>query len=124
VTDGQLTDFILDDLRNFWRPSLEHPEWYVRDIWVDLGLFTLARAKATLNDGKLITKAEALHALTEMGAPPEVLNDIRQHRYGHPGTTSDQWATRRADLTLTYLKPAIEHILTSRRPNQGTTMTN
>lgn len=123
VTDGQLTDFVLDDLQNFWRPSLEHPEWYARDVWVDLGLLTLARAKVTLQDGKLITKAQALHALTQMGAPPKVLDDIRQRRYGHPGTISVQWATRRAELTLAYLKPAIEQILTSRRPNHGTTMT-
>jgi hypothetical protein len=45
-----------------------------------------------------------------MGAPPEVLDDISQRRYRHPSAISEQWATRRADLTLTYLKPAIEQI--------------
>ena len=114
VTDRQLADFIVDDLGNFWRPSLDHPEWYTRDIWVDLGLLTLARATVTLQDGKLITKAEALHVLTDMKAPPEVVEDIRQRRYDNPGPATEQWTARRADLTLTFLKPAIEQILASR----------
>ena len=122
VTDAQLAAFILDDLKNFWRPSLEHPQWYTRDIWVDLSLLTLARARVTLHDGKLITKAQALHVLTEMGAPPEVVNDIKQRRYGDPDRTAAPWSARRADLTLTFLRPAIEQILTSHSPRGGTTM--
>ena len=116
VTDGQLAGFIVDDLKNFWRPSLDHPERYTRDIWVDLGLLTLARATVTMHDGKLITKAEALHVLTDMGAPPEVVDDIRQRRYGNPPPATQQWTARRADLTLTFLKPAIEQILTPHLP--------
>lgn len=111
VTDGQLADFIVDDLKSFWRPSLDHPERWTRDIWVDLGLLTLARATVTLRDGRLITKAAALDVLTGMGAPPEVVDDIRQRRYGDPATATEQWTARRAELTLTFLKPAIEHLI-------------
>jgi hypothetical protein len=118
VTDQQLADFIVDDLENFWRPSLDHPERYTRDIWVDLGLLTLARATVTLQDGKLITKAEALDVLTDMGAPPEVVDDIRQRRYGDPGPATEQWTARRAELTLTFLKPTIEQILTPASPDK------
>ncbi|MEU3862682.1 nucleotidyltransferase domain-containing protein [Streptomyces sp. NPDC028722] len=117
VTDGQLADFIINDLESFWRPSLEHPERWTRDIWVDLGLLTLARATLTLQDGKLITKAEALDVLTEMGAPPEVVDDIRQRRYGDPSPATEQWTARRAELTLTFLKPAIEQITTPASPD-------
>ncbi|MEU6289052.1 nucleotidyltransferase domain-containing protein [Streptomyces sp. NPDC046988] len=118
VTDAQVADFIISDLAGFWRPSLDHPERWTRDIWVDLGLLTLARAMVTLRDGKLITKAEALDVLTEMGAPRELVDDIRQRRYGNHSRATDQWTARRADLTLTFLKPAIEQITTLPSPQR------
>ncbi|GAA1571523.1 nucleotidyltransferase domain-containing protein [Kribbella hippodromi] len=108
VTDEQLADFVVADLKSFWLPALDHPERWLRDIWVDLGLLTFARATATLHDGKLITKAEALDVLTELGAPIDVVDDIRQRRYGVPDPATEQWLTRRAELTVTFLRPAIE----------------
>jgi len=123
VTDEQLAEFVVQDMESFWLPSLDHPERWDRDIWVDLGLLTLARATVTLRDGKLISKAEALSVLTELGAPAEVVNDIRQRRYGDPGPASQQWIERRAELTLTFLRPAIERVVAqwrvSRRPPAG-----
>jgi hypothetical protein len=111
VTGGQLADFVVQDLQSFWLPSLDHRELWDRDIWVDLGLLTLARATATLRDGRLITKAQALVILTELGAPVEVVDDIRQRRYGDPGQASQQWIARRAELTITFLRPVIERAL-------------
>ena len=81
VTGEQLAEFVARDLESFWLPSLDHPQRWDRDIWVDLGLLTLARATVTLRDGRLITKARALCVLTELGAPAEVVDDIRQRRY-------------------------------------------
>ncbi|MFE1290594.1 nucleotidyltransferase [Streptomyces sp. NPDC058751] len=114
VTDGQLADFVVKDLESFWLPALDHPEWWMRDIWIDLGLLTLARATATLRDGKLITKADALGVLTELGAPIDVVDDIRQRRYGVPSSATEQWITRRAELTLDFLRSAIEQVVLKR----------
>ncbi len=114
VTDRQLADFIVEDLRNFWRPALDHPERWIRDIWVDLGLLTLARATVTLRDGRLITKGEALDVLAELGAPTDVVDDIRQRRHGVPGPADEQWFNRRAELTLAFLGPAIDQVITAR----------
>ncbi|MER6526380.1 nucleotidyltransferase domain-containing protein [Streptomyces sp. NPDC001508] len=111
VTDGQLADFIVKDLKSFWLPALDHPAWWMRDIWIDLGLLTLARATATLRDGKLITKADALGVLTELGAPTDVVDDIRQRRYGVPNSATEQWITHRAELTLAFLRSAIEQVI-------------
>ena len=119
VTGGQLAGFVVQDLESFWLPSLDHPERWDRDIWVDLGLLTLARATVTLRDGTLITKAEALRVLTGLGAPAEVVDDIRQRRYGDPGPASQQWIARRAKLTLTFLRPAIEQLVAQRPPGTG-----
>jgi hypothetical protein len=113
VTDRQLADFIIEDLKSFWRPALDHPERWLRDIWVDLGLLTLARASVTLQSGQLITKSEALDVLTELSAPTDVVRDVRQRRYGPPAPASAEWIDRRADLTRAFLGSAIEHVLTS-----------
>jgi hypothetical protein len=123
VTDGQLADFVIEDLQSFWRPALDHPERWMRDIWVDLGLLTLARAIATLRDGRLITKAEALDVLVALGAPLDVVDDIRKRRYSDAGPASEQWIIRRAQLTRAFLAPAIDevldHELADRPPSAG-----
>jgi hypothetical protein len=117
VTGQQVADFVVRDMEGFWLPSLDHPERWDRDIWVDLGLLTLARATVTLRDDRLITKAEALGVLTELGAPVEVVDDIRRRRYGDPGPPSPQWITRRAELTRTFLRPAIEQLVAQWPPS-------
>jgi hypothetical protein len=119
VTGGQLAEFVVQDLGSFWLPSLDHRERWDRDIWVDLGLLTLARAMVTLRDGTLITKARALCVLTELGAPAEVVDDIRQRRYGNPRPASQRWIARRAELTLTFLRPAIEQVISRWPPGAG-----
>lgn len=77
---------------------------------MDLGLLTLARATVTLQDGRLITKAEALGVLAGLGAPAEVVDDIRQRQYD-PGPAAPRWVIRRADLTRAFLEPAIRQLL-------------
>ncbi|GAA2680961.1 nucleotidyltransferase domain-containing protein [Streptomyces lunalinharesii] len=126
VTDAQLTAFVLADLRGFWRPALEHPAYWLRDVWVDLGLLTFARATVTLRDGTLITKGEALAVLAALGAPAPLLADLRHRRYGPPaavpGPTAAaapgasaahraHWPARRAALTRAFLGPAIDRTL-------------
>lgn len=115
VSDAELVAFVRRDLGGFWRRSLEHPEWYLRDIWVDLGMLTLARATVTLRDQRLITKREALDVLAELGAPPEVISDIHARRYGtaspYDGADRDAWLSRRAELAIDFLRPAITHAL-------------
>ena len=107
------------DLESSWLPSLDHPERWDRDIWAGLGLLTLARAAVTLRGGKLITKARALCVLTELGAPAEVAGDIRQRRHGDPGPASQRRIARRAELTLTFLRPAIEQVVAQWPPSTG-----
>ncbi|UZJ33744.1 nucleotidyltransferase domain-containing protein [Streptomyces endophytica] len=84
VTDVELATHIRHDLQGYWRPALDRPARWLQDVWVDLGLLTLARATVALRDGTLITKAEALTVLGELGAPAAVVTDITSRRYG-PG---------------------------------------
>lgn len=113
VTDEELADHIRADLRDFWYPKTDRPELWLRDIWVDLGLLTLARATVTLQQGRLITKKEALEVLAELGAPADVLRDIYQRRYETGQPMSDEWQARRGYLARTYLRARIERLLPS-----------
>ncbi|HEY3479028.1 MAG TPA: nucleotidyltransferase, partial [Streptomyces sp.] len=116
VTDEQLADFIRTELRTFWYPATDHRLDWLRDIWVDLGLVTVARATVTLREGRLITKGEALDLLAaEPGAPQSVVHDIRRRRYGHSGggphRFDPRWRVERARLARTFVRHGIERAL-------------
>lgn len=111
VTDQELADYIRGDLRDFWYQKTARPDLWLRDIWVDLGLLTLARATVTLQQGRLITKREALDVLTGMGAPADVVGDIYQRRYETGPPISPQWRARRGQLARTYVRAGIERVL-------------
>ena len=116
VTDEELADFIRTELRGFWYPAAARRLDWLRDVWVDLGLVTVARATVTLRDGRLITKGEALDLLTaELDAPPSVVHDIRDRRYGCPGAArrrfDPRWRVERARLARTFVRTGIERAL-------------
>ncbi len=113
VPDGELAEFVVRDQRDFWRPAVDRPERWRRDVWVDLGLLTFARATVTLRDGRLISKREALDELPDLGAPREVVRDVGARRYGTPAPPTEEWAARRAELTRSYLGPAIDTLVTA-----------
>jgi len=111
VTDAELADYVRADLRDFYYPQTGRADLWLRDIWVDLGMLTLARAEVTLREGRLITKREALDVLARMGAPADVVADIRSRRYGGAAVTSDEWLSRRGDLARTFVRLGIERTL-------------
>jgi hypothetical protein len=112
VTDEELRGFIRTDLAEFWLPATRRRVRWLKDVWVDLGLLTPARAAVTLQDGRLITKREALDVLVGLDAPARVIDDIRERRYSdRPGRTSWAWRLERAELTRTFAQAAIDRIL-------------
>ncbi|MFF4271463.1 nucleotidyltransferase domain-containing protein [Streptomyces sp. NPDC001536] len=111
VLDLELDEFVVRDQRDFWRPKLAKAERWRQAPWVDVGLTTFARATATLRDGRLLTKREALELLPELGAPIEVVEDIRRRRYEDPAPPTEEWTARRGELTRGYLGPAIDGLV-------------
>jgi hypothetical protein len=107
VSGRELADFVVRDQRDFWRPALDKAPLWERDVWVDLGLLTFARATVTLREGRLISKREALELLPRLGAPVELVEDVRARRYGDPGPALEN----RAALTRGYLGPAIDELV-------------
>ena len=114
TTDDELFAFIRRDLREFWLPATrKRSNWYA-DIWVDLGLLTIARAHVTLATGDLITKRAAFDVLPRLGAPADVVEDIRRRRYGPAFRTGPWWRHTRAGLTRRFVRTAIPAVLSSR----------
>ena len=111
VSDQELTDYIRGDLRDFWYPSTARADLWLRDIWVDLGLLTFARATVTLREGRLITKREALEVLTSLDAPSDVVRDIYQRRYESAAPMSETWRVMRGYRARTYLREGIGQAL-------------
>ncbi|MFE0509023.1 nucleotidyltransferase [Streptomyces sp. NPDC058964] len=113
VPDRELDDFVVRDQREFWRPAVRKPHLWKQDAWVDLGLMTFARATVTLREGRLISKRESLDLLPGLGAPVEVVEDIRRRRYSDPPPPAPEWTARRSGLTRSYLGPAIDALVTA-----------
>jgi hypothetical protein len=111
ITDGELADYIRGDLRDYWSPRTKIADLWLEDTWVDLGMLTLGRAAVALREGRLITKKEALDVLASMGAPTDLLDDIRGRRYGTAPPIVGDWRTRRGELASTFVQLGIETIL-------------
>lgn len=111
VSDQELASYIRGDLQDFWYPHTERHDLWLRDIWVDLGLLTLARASVTLRDGRLISKREALGVLEGMDAPPDVVRDIYRRRYEDGPPLTGKWRARRGHLARTFVRAGIERVL-------------
>jgi hypothetical protein len=111
VTDQELAAYIRGNLRDYWYPRTGQADLWLRDIWVDLGLLTFARATVTLREGRLITKREALEVLTSLGAPADVVRDIYQRRYRRPQPISKRWRIERGHQARTYLHEGIRQVL-------------
>ncbi|MGW4411482.1 nucleotidyltransferase domain-containing protein [Nonomuraea sp. NPDC004702] len=109
VSDAVLADFVRTDLREFWLDKTRGRRRWLRDVWVDLGVLTVARASVTLREGRLITKREALDVLAGMGAPEAVLADVRARRYGTPRPVLSRF--RRGRLTRAFVRSAIGKVL-------------
>ncbi|MEU9368670.1 nucleotidyltransferase domain-containing protein [Streptomyces avermitilis] len=114
--DRELDAFVVRDQKEYWRPAVRKARLWRQNVWVDLGMVTFARATVTLREGRLISKKEALAALPGLGAPTDVVVDIRRRRYEDPAPPTDEWTARRAELTRAYLGPAIDGLVATYEP--------
>ncbi|GAA1237297.1 nucleotidyltransferase domain-containing protein [Kitasatospora nipponensis] len=109
VGDAELARFIRLDLREFWLPATARwPRW-LKDVWVDAGLITLARADATLRTGELLTKSQAIELLPQFGVPGRLVQELRERRYRQPAPPPAgwRWRRRRAEVTRRVLRAGI-----------------
>jgi len=88
----------LAELTGYWTKAVAKRHLWQQDVYVDLGLVTLARVEATLTENRLITKREAIERLGSFGVPDDVREEIARRRGGEPVTLTDEERNVRAEL--------------------------
>ena len=97
VSPAQLRDAVRGELTGYWRNAVRRrPLVWLDTTYVDLGLITLARADATLADGRLISKREAISRLPSLGVPADLVAEIAARRDGVDVDDSRSHRLRRA----------------------------
>lgn len=86
----------LVEVNGYWACAVRWPWLWLDDVHVDLGLLTLARAEATLSEGRLITKAEALTRLDRLGVHEDLADEMSRRRRGVAVRLSPAERVRRA----------------------------
>jgi hypothetical protein len=96
------------ELTGFWAGAVAKPHLWTQDVYVDLGLLTVARVEATLTDDRLLTKAQALTRLDRFGVPPGLVEEITRRRAGDDVVLTDAERATRAEVARTIVADAIE----------------
>jgi hypothetical protein len=86
------------ELSGYWSSAVRKPWLWFHDVYVDLGLLTLARVEATLADGRLITKQEALTRLDRFGVAEDLVREIASRRDGDDIALTPIQRARRAAI--------------------------
>ena len=96
------------ELTGFWAGAVAKPHLWTQDVYVDLGLLTVARVEATLTEDRLITKAEALTRLDRFGVPAWLVEEITHRREGAAVVLADAERATRAELARAIVARAID----------------
>ena len=95
------------ELTGFWAGAVRKPHLWLQDVYVDLGLLTVARVEATVTEDRLLTKAEALSRLDRFGVPPGLVEEIARRRKGEAVVLTDAERATRAEVARTIVAQAI-----------------
>ncbi|NUT32061.1 MAG: nucleotidyltransferase [Hamadaea sp.] len=101
----------LAELSGYWSGAVAKPHVWTQDVYVDLGLVTLARVEATVDEGRLITKREAIERLGRFGVGPALTDEIRRRRRGETVVLTDDQRVRRAQHARALVADGIERLL-------------
>ncbi|MFD1827052.1 MULTISPECIES: nucleotidyltransferase domain-containing protein [Mumia] len=101
------------ELAGYWTQALRKQAIWLQDLYVDLGLMVLARADATIREGRLITKAEALGRMATLGVPASLVAEVAQRRNGEQVDLDDGQRQRRAAYVRQFLTGEVARLLTA-----------
>jgi Nucleotidyltransferase domain len=82
ISPAALADAARAELDGYWRRAVRFRRRWRTDLHVDLGLTTLSRADATISQGRLLTKSEAIARLPALGVPAALAAEIAARRAG------------------------------------------
>lgn len=97
LSESALRDAARAELAGYWTTALRKRSIWLEDVYVDVGLTTLARADATIREGRLVTKSEAIGRLASLGVPSRLVDEIARRRSGDEVVRS---AAERRDRAL------------------------
>ncbi|MDT7572727.1 MAG: hypothetical protein QOE05_2901 [Actinomycetota bacterium] len=111
ITDEALKEAARCELSGYWSRTVAKPDVWLQDVFVDQGLTALARVEATLTEGRLITKTEALTRLGRFGVPDELVDEIGRRRNGETVELTEQGRVDRADTARRVMAAGIHDAL-------------
>ena len=84
VTNGELRDAVIGNLREWWRPELEYPGQFLQRSYQAYAVLTMCRSLCMLATGELVTKPEAA-AWAMRGPYLEAWRPLIQSAVAYPG---------------------------------------
>lgn len=111
VSREELRDGARAELSGYWRRAVRKRAIWRQDVYVDLGLTVWARAEATISEGRLITKSEAIDRMADRGVPADVVDGVRRRRAGQAVTLTDDQRSERAVIVRRFLKTEFARLL-------------
>lgn len=109
-----LRDAARSELSGYWSRAVRRRRIWRQDVYVDLGLLTVARAGATLRDGRLLTKSEAIDLLPGLGVDADLVAEMRRRRAGERVVLSPAQRRRRARQVRSLVATSIGELLAER----------
>jgi hypothetical protein len=111
VSSAELREGARAELAGYWSQALRKRAIWNQDVYVDLGLTVWARADATIAEGVLITKTEAISRMAERGVPADIVNGVARRRAGQQVILSDDARAHRAGVVRQFLRDEFSRIL-------------
>jgi hypothetical protein len=111
LSRAELAEAARVELRGYWTGAVRRTAVWHTDLHVDLGLTTVSRADATIGDGGLITKREAIARLPRLGVPDHLAAEIAERRAGRTVTHTDESRQARAVLARGLMRENLVRLL-------------
>jgi hypothetical protein len=109
----ELRDAARAELAGYWTRALRKRSIWLQDVYVDIGLTVWARADATIREGTLITKSEAIARMADGGVPQEIVDGVARRRRGEYVPMSEDQRRDRAAIVRGLLSEEIARLLGS-----------
>ncbi len=104
VTEVELRDAARAELTGYWSRALRKRAIWRQDVYVDLGLTVWARAEAAIDEGRLITKTEAIDRMRGRGLPEEIVDGVARRRAGEAVEITDDEREERGRTVRQFLR--------------------
>jgi hypothetical protein len=119
ISPDALAEAARAELNGYWRHAVRFPRRWRTDLHVDLGLTTLARADATIHEGRLLTKSAAIGRLPSLGVPEELAAQIAARRAGAEPSLTGAEIRDRGVFVRRFMRAGIARLTTGQADQDG-----